>query len=170
MPYSQSYNHSYQNNPKQCRSLYLAGNNQQIITKKLVIARILAKAGARTTTIRRLAIEITAPYKNDVQKLEAVHKWIRDNIAFIQDTAGAETFQTPVKTLDLKGGDCDDLAILARAILASIGFICRWGLVYHGASARHIFVWVYYPARRAMFRVAFDVTMPELNDVRLSGG
>lgn len=135
-----------------------------------MIARILAKAGARTETIRRLAIQITAPYKNDREKLEAVHTWIRNNIAFIQDTAGAETFQTPQKTLELQGGDCDDLAILARAILASIGFICRWGLVYHGESARHIFVWVYYPARRAMFRVGFDVTMENLNDVRLSGG
>lgn len=51
----------------------------------------------------------------------ALQKFVRDQIRYVQDVEGVETLQTPIYTLQIRAGDCDDKSILLDTLLASIG-------------------------------------------------
>ena len=67
----------------------------------------------------------------------AIGRWMQENIKYINE--GVETFQTPVRTITYRFGDCDDFASLTAALLGAIGIeneLC--GLEWAGMY-RHIF-------------------------------
>lgn len=66
---------------------------------------------------------------------EAVKEWIRREIEYRNDPAGHEMIQDPIVTLAEKAGDCDDMTILAGALLAAIGHDCRAvGIIWKGQT------------------------------------
>jgi transglutaminase-like putative cysteine protease len=50
-----------------------------------------------------------------------LHQFVRDNIRYVGDVTNVETVQSPVVTLQMMAGDCDDKATLLCALLESIG-------------------------------------------------
>jgi hypothetical protein len=64
--------------------------------------------------------------KDYVAELRCLHAFVRDHIRYVRDVAGVETLQTPVQTLWVLGGDCDDKSILFCALAAAIGFQTRF--------------------------------------------
>lgn len=78
--------------------------------------------------IRVLAQNLTAhlPSKKFTAEAKEIHRFVRDDIRFVKDIEGVETLQTPVQTLQLGSGDCDDKAILISSLLASIGHPTRF--------------------------------------------
>jgi hypothetical protein len=54
-------------------------------------------------------------------KVNAIYRYIVENFRYIADPEPGEFIQTPFETLDLKGGDCEDLAILACPLPENIG-------------------------------------------------
>lgn len=92
--------------------------------------------------IRELALQITkkAPNKNWKAEAAAVHNFILKNIRYVKDVRGIETIQTPVKTLQLRAGDCDDHSTLAASLLESIGHPTRFVAAgYHGKPFSHVY-------------------------------
>lgn len=78
--------------------------------------------------VRTLAIQLThgcAP-KDRRCELTALQHFVRDQVRYIGDVEGIETVQTPVATLRLMAGDCDDKAVLLNALASSIGFATRF--------------------------------------------
>jgi len=59
-------------------------------------------------------------------ELSTLQRFVRDRIRYVRDVDGVETLQTPVQTLKLGFGDCDDKAMLLAALAASIGFSVRF--------------------------------------------
>lgn len=55
-----------------------------------------------------------------------LHAFVRDHMRYVRDVEGVETLQTPVQSLYVMSGDCDDKAMLLNALLGSIGFETRF--------------------------------------------
>ena len=78
--------------------------------------------------VRTLAIELTrdCPEKDARAEVTALQRFCRDKIKYMRDIDEVETLQTPVQTLKLGVGDCDDKATLLGALLGSIGYPSRF--------------------------------------------
>ena len=80
--------------------------------------------------IIKMARDIKRQYqaKTSIQEAEAVQAWVKNHVEYVRDPHKAEMISDPVWTLT-KGGDCDDQAILAGALLGSIGHSCQFAAV-----------------------------------------
>lgn len=77
--------------------------------------------------IRELALKLTGQLqqKNFSGEVKAIHAFVREKIRYVKDIRGIETIQTPLQTLRLRAGDCDDKSTLVAALLESIGHPTR---------------------------------------------
>lgn len=75
-----------------------------------------------------LARQITAkvPEKSWKNEARAILSWVQKNIRYVKDVRGVETLQTPVQTLRIGAGDCDDKSMLTAALMESIGHPTRF--------------------------------------------
>jgi hypothetical protein len=71
--------------------------------------------------LRELASAIVQNYPDKEGKVNAVHRYIVENFTYIADPEDGESIQSPSETLDVRGGDCEDLTILACSLLENIG-------------------------------------------------
>ena len=62
-------------------------------------------------------------------ELTCIHAFVRDHIRYVRDIDGMETLQTPIQTLNVLAGDCDDKAVLFCALAGAIGFPTRFAAV-----------------------------------------
>jgi len=87
----------------------------------------LVKEYKTAKPIRELAIRILrdVPEKNWREEVAAIHAFCRDRIRYTKDVRNVETLQTPIETLRLGQGDCDDKTTLFCALLESIGHPSR---------------------------------------------
>lgn len=95
------------------------------------------KLGSTDPAVRKLALEIVAARKPDGSyavaekdwegEARAIFGWVRANMRYTRDSAFADTYVNPARTLfDKKphvaaAGDCDDYCITMGSLLASIG-------------------------------------------------
>lgn len=91
----------------------------------------LAKEDSSTYEIRSLATQIThgVPSKQTRRELEALYKWVRDNIRYRFDPVDVEWLQRPTRTVAERAGDCDDMATLLASFAQSLGHRVRWRVV-----------------------------------------
>lgn len=85
------------------------------------------KTYKKAPPVRELALFLT---KNIAQKdwrgeISAIHEFVKNDIRYVKDINGIETVQSPVQTLRLGAGDCDDKTVLAAALLEAIGHPTR---------------------------------------------
>ncbi|MGQ9546962.1 MAG: transglutaminase-like domain-containing protein [Dehalococcoidia bacterium] len=71
--------------------------------------------------LRDLATVVVQGCPDKESKVNAIYRYIVENFIYIADPAYAEYVQSPFETLEIKGGDCEDLAILACSLLENIG-------------------------------------------------
>lgn len=64
--------------------------------------------------------------KDWLGEMGAVLDYVRDTIKYQLDINEVETIQTPLATLTLGYGDCDDMATLLCAMLEAIGFSTKF--------------------------------------------
>jgi len=82
---------------------------------------------------------------------ERLCSWVRDTIRYWREAG--EQLQTPLQTLRERFGDCDDLVILAGALLASADV--PWRFAYRGTPIDHI--WIECQDERGKWK-AFELT------------
>ncbi len=70
--------------------------------------------------LRELATAIVQGYPDKEGKVNAVYRYIVENLTYIADPEDGESIQSPSETLDVEGGDCEDLTILACSLLENI--------------------------------------------------
>lgn len=85
--------------------------------------------------IVELARSIVAaiPQKNYAAEAEALRAWVAQNIRYTQDVYDVETLQSPLVTLEMRQGDCDDQSTLLAALLNAVGHEARFVAVGMGA-------------------------------------
>ena len=71
--------------------------------------------------LRELAGAIVEDYSEKEGKVNAIYRYIVEDFTYIADPEYTESIQSPLETLDLGGGDCEDLAILACSLLENAG-------------------------------------------------
>ena len=71
--------------------------------------------------LKELAIALVQGYPDKEGKVNAIYRYIVENFVYIADPDYTEVIQSPFDTLEIKGGDCEDLAILACSLLENIG-------------------------------------------------
>jgi hypothetical protein len=94
----------------------------------LHLMRDLVRSYKKDVQLRGLAMRIVSPCGQKRFMCEAVriHEWVRDQIRYVGDVTDVETVQTPIQTLTMGGGDCDDKATLVCTLLESIGHATRF--------------------------------------------
>jgi transglutaminase-like putative cysteine protease len=132
--------------------------------KTLELMQAFAQQGAKELGIREAAIQAVraagAPEHDAAAQLEALHRFVRDQILFIGDIAGVETLQSPRYTLQMRAGDCDDRAVLLAALARSIGIpaVLKFKVIAANPSQPGTFSHVYVVANVAGRDLALDPT------------
>lgn len=78
----------------------------------------------------QMARDITGQWnaRNRMEESRAVQAWVRRRVRYVPDPIAAEMIADPLTTIR-NGGDCDDMAVLAAALLQAIGHDARIGAV-----------------------------------------
>lgn len=107
----------------------------------LKIMSKIVKTYKRAPAVRELALKLTMGIPNQAFAQEAaeLHSWVQRNIRYVKDVRGVETIQTPIQTLRLRAGDCDDMAIILASLLEAIGHPTRFVAVgFKGRGFSHV--------------------------------
>lgn len=55
-------------------------------------------------------------------ELEAIVRWVKQNVRYVNDPQGVELIQSPLYTIKRGAGDCDDYSILINSLAAALGY------------------------------------------------
>lgn len=113
------------------------------IKDTLNLMRGYVKQYKKDLRIRDLAANLVKPIqpKSWLQEIAACFDYVRDEIRYTQDIEGVETLQTPIATLELGYGDCDDMCTLLAAMLGSIGHPTRFvAIAFEPNNFTHVFL------------------------------
>jgi transglutaminase-like putative cysteine protease len=117
--------------------------------------------GARNPRVRELAIAIVRgqPDRDDYAQASALYYWVKSNIEFRGEPD--EVISSPLVTLQIRAGDCDDHATLMTALLRALGIEARFVTVAADASAPETFTHVYTQAwiRQSQQWLTLDTTV-----------
>jgi transglutaminase-like putative cysteine protease len=105
-----------------------------------IMAR-LVKQFKKDPTINLLALELTRglPSYDSMAEICALQRFVRDRIRYVMDVDGVETLRTPLVTLNMEAGDCDDKATLLCSLLSTIGYPCQFIAVgFDGENFSHV--------------------------------
>lgn len=78
------------------------------------------------------------PQKDTVLEAKALFEWVRDHIRYVSDVRNVETLATPIQTLKMMCGDCDDQTTLLVTMLESIGIKNRFVVVGQFGTFFHV--------------------------------
>lgn len=90
--------------------------------------------------IRELALKVIkreAAPRDKKQQALAIGQWVQDNIYYVHEMP--ERFQTPIETLRLAAGDCDDSVQLVGSMLESVGIPSQLVCMRINGVWKHIF-------------------------------
>jgi hypothetical protein len=132
-------------------------------TIRYMYGAVMGNEGVASAEIRRQALTIVqgVPSRDQQGEIAAVLQWVKSNIAFRGEWA--ETVQTPLVTLQLRAGDCDDQSTLMAALLGSLGYKTRFKTVAADPSAPYAFSHVYIEIfqRKTGQWIGLDSTVPQ---------
>ncbi len=132
-------------------------------TIRFMYGGVMGNEGVRNAEIIRTARQVVAnvPSRDQAGEIAAVLQWVKSNIKFRGEYA--ETVQTPLVTLQLRAGDCDDQSALMAALLGSLGYKTRFKTVAADPSApyafSHVFIEVFH--RKSGQWIPLDSTVPQ---------
>lgn len=100
------------------------------LNKTLEIGQEIADRWGHHVLIIRMAREIKTRWNAETKADEAraIRSWIQTNVKYFADPHGVEMVGEPLWTLK-NGGDCDDMAALAAAMLIALGHNARMAAV-----------------------------------------
>lgn len=132
--------------------------------KTIEHVQALIQAGAKDFYVRQKAIDILLEKqvrpKDYLVEIKALFEWVQQHIRYTKDTFQVEVLHSARRMLELRAGDCDDMAILLGAMLEAIGHPVR--LVLSGPDPlkpdlfTHIYLEVFHKGRW----IPLDATMP----------
>jgi hypothetical protein len=124
----------------------------------------LIRAGVRDFYVRQKAIDIVLEKKvrpkDYLGEIRALFEWVQRNVRYTKDPFRLEVLHSARRMLELRAGDCDDLAILLGAMLESIGHPVRLVLAGPDPLRPLLFTHVYLEARHRDRWIPLDPTMP----------
>ena len=94
-------------------------------------------------------------------EIRTVFNAVRENVRYTGDIWSVDTFQHPVRTLELGIADCDDASVIIASCLMSIGYPIRFRVIrtVNSSDWNHIFVLCGRPPRDPKQWVSLDATV-----------
>lgn len=154
------------------RRLRVASQPDQVAFLRAMVDRYRANQ-----LVREKAIDIVFREARCAPKAKACHalaigEWVQRNVTYVNE--GIETFQTPVRTLTWRYGDCDDFTTLICSLLEAIGIRSELVALKWRGQFRHIFPRAVLPAAGGkLVRMPLDATLRQpvvelTNPIRLA--
>jgi transglutaminase-like putative cysteine protease len=88
--------------------------------------------------VRNLAVSIVRDYDNSpggrLRRAAAIFEYVRANISYVPDPVSGDYVARPKETLECRGGDCEDQAILLASLYDAVGFPVRLVLCKVGSN------------------------------------
>jgi len=126
--------------------------------------KALIRSGAKDFYVRQKAIDILLEKrvrsKDYLGEIEALFEWVKGNVRYTKDPFRVEVLHSARRMLQLRAGDCDDLAILLGAMLEAIGHRVRLVLVGPNPLRPRLLTHVYLEAYDKGRWIPLDATMP----------
>ena len=89
----------------------------------------LIRQGAKDFHVRQTAIDIllqrAVKPKDYLGEIKALFEWVQQHVRYSKDPFRVEVLHSAKRMLELRAGDCDDMAILLGAMLEAIGHPVR---------------------------------------------
>ncbi len=124
----------------------------------------LIRAGAKDFYVRQRAIdtllEKRVKPKDYLGEIKALFEWVQRNVRYTKDPFRVEVLHSARRMLELRAGDCDDMAILLGAMLEAIGHPVRLVLVGPDPLRPRLFTHVYLEVYHRGRWIPLDPTMP----------
>jgi len=124
----------------------------------------LVRNGAKDFGVRQTAIDILIENgikpKDYLGEIRALFEWVQKNIRYTRDTYRVELLHSARRMLELRAGDCDDMAILLAALLEAIGHPVRLVLTGPDPLRRNLFTHIYVEVFHERRWIPLDATMP----------
>jgi hypothetical protein len=100
----------------------------------------LEKVITNNLELRKIAIEKTkfCGEQNIECQIITLYDYVLSEFSYYSDPIGSELIQTPQETIELEGGDCEDLSVLLSSLLSNIGIETSLGF-----TEDHVFVLAY---------------------------
>lgn len=125
--------------------------------------------GLRDPQMREIGLRVTlgARERNDMEELRAIHAFVtmnapdgHPNVRYTGDIARKDTFQSALRTLQYRGGDCDDHSVLVAVLAMENGFDVKFRITSnYGTTWDHIYPLVGVPKTRPTKWVPVDTTL-----------
>ncbi|NJD06710.1 MAG: transglutaminase domain-containing protein [Methylococcaceae bacterium] len=124
----------------------------------------LVRRGAKDFAVRRQAVAILrnggVRAKDYLGEIKALFQWVQSHIRYTRDTFRVELLHSPRRMLELRAGDCDDMAVLLGAVLESVGHPVRLVITGRDPNRPELFSHIYVEAWHRDRWIALDATMP----------
>ena len=124
----------------------------------------LIRAGAKDFYVRQKAIDILLEKqvkpKDYLAEIKALFEWVQQHIRYTKDTFQVEVLHSAKRMLELRAGDCDDMAILLGAMLEAIGHPVRILLSGPDPLRQDLFTHIYLEVFHKGRWIPLDATMP----------
>jgi hypothetical protein len=121
-------------------------------------------AGAKDFYVRQRAIDVLLERqvrpKDYLGEIKALFEWVQHNVRYTKDTFRVEVLHSARRMLELRAGDCDDMAILLGSMLEAIGHPVRLVVVGPDAVRPSLFTHIYIEANLRGRWIPLDATMP----------
>lgn len=128
--------------------------------------------GLRDPQMRQLGLLVVQPCRarDDLCELAAIYDFVKrpapdgaPNVRYTGDIARKDTYQTALRTLQYRGGDCDDHAVLCAVLAMENGFEAKFRITSnYGDTWDHIFCMAGMPKHNTdpSRWIALDTTLP----------
>jgi len=117
------------------------------------------KANEAKKTLRPLAEKICAGLEPGDYNSEilAIYAWVRQNMRYARDIHDVEYVKAPLRMLETKQGDCDDVACLLASLCMAMGNEVRFLVVgFEDKNPSHVFCQVAVRAQAPGQRTSVD--------------
>lgn len=103
------------------------GDAGVLATVRMMQSITFGPEGVGNAHVRSAALEAVQGVQRGMDEIHSIFQWVKDNIEFRGEYS--ETLQTPLVTLQLGAGDCDDHSTLLAAMFESLGFETRFNTI-----------------------------------------
>lgn len=92
--------------------------------------------------IRKLSVRVARGGGTDFERAKKIFFYLKNHVKYVKDILDIETIQTPIQTLYIGAGDCDDMVLLLGSMLESIGIpVVMVVADYTGRGFSHIYLY-----------------------------
>jgi LPXTG-motif cell wall-anchored protein len=152
----------------------LRASNDMPIEERLASIQALVHRSIQDPEMRKLALQITehCPERDGKCEAKAIYDYVKQNVRYTGDIApikapsgeveGIDLYQSARRTLEFRGGDCDDQSILVSTLLALNGITPRLRVMkeHRNEDWSHILPLAGLPKTAPVEWTALDTTLP----------